>query len=555
MIVLGLHGWEGTHDAAAALLIDGKVVAHIEEERLSRRKHAISAVPRLASHAVLHRAGLSIEDVDIVSYGWDLPEYGRTRKRPWTDFTSRDVLHKIFGSVLRREPRFEWVPHHLAHAAASFYSSGFDQAAVVVVDGQGEGKSISVYRGDRSNISLIRDWGPAFSLGFLYEAATTHCGFSFLDAGKTMGLAAYAARSGDSLPIEWRGDDIVSPIAEGLSEEEVVAQWGRILSARYGEPPRPEQVFDPVRGSFRWKRDDPQRHAPHVAAVAQETIERVLLTLVRYAQQQAGCSNVALSGGVALNCVANALLRNVCGRLFIPPFVHDAGAALGAAMLSTARCGIQVTAPGGADLGLGYSESDLAAAIATSKLSYVSTEDSAVDAAQRLLRGEVIGWFQGRSEVGPRALGCRSILALPYQERQRARINALKGREAWRPLAPSMLRSETSRVFGEVIDSPYMLLSLPMKAECAKMLGAVAHVDGSTRVQTVADTETGAFSRLLQEVKRQTGMAVVLNTSFNAHFEPVVCTPADAIRTFAGLGLDGLVLGPFVLSKPHPGAD
>jgi carbamoyltransferase len=548
MIVLGLHGWDGMHDAAAALVVDGEAVAFVEEERLSRRKHALSARPSLAARAVLHQAGLGWDDVDVVAYGWDLPRYlvGHGRRFDFTD--DGDFLARALEIRARCMPRLAWVDHHDAHAAASFFSSGFREAAVLVVDGQGEERSISLYAADGRGLRRLRTWPPACSLGFLYQAATLYCGFGWLDAGKTMGLAPYAPRPADPLPLVWEGDDLRSPLAPELEEDAAVAAWGRLLVERFGRRPHAESVFDSHTSGLRWRREGVVPHHPDVAAAAQEAVERLMVELVQYAQRETGCSRVALAGGVALNCVANGIASAHCEALFVPPSAHDAGSALGAALLAAHESGDTVRPVARADLGIGYSADEIEAVVARSRLRARRVDDPGAEGARRLVEGQVIGWFQGRGEAGPRALGHRSILALPAVEGNRDRVNRIKGRELWRPLAPSALCGEMEWMFGRALDSPYMLRSIPLTVEARGRVPAVAHVDGSTRVQTV-EHGGGTYARLLEEVRRETGHGVVMNTSFNAPGEPIVCSPADAIRTFSTMGLDALVLGHVVLEK------
>ena len=549
MIVLGLHGWGGTHDAAAALVVDGEVVACIEEERLNRRKHALSDRPRLAARGVLRHSGLCWDDVDVVSYGWNLPRYAPMHGQPWSFADDREFLSSALEIRPSRWPRVEWVGHHDAHAAAGFHSSGFDQAAVLVVDGQGEGKSISLYSADATGIHLLRDWPPCCSLGHLYEAATRHCGFGFLQAGKTMGLAAYGRKPVAPLPLEWRDDDIESPVPDDLDEDAVVDAWRGILSQWYGPPCTPSRVGNSDVNGPAHSADVVASHHPDVAAAAQEAVERLLTSLVDYAQRATGYSHVVLAGGVALNCVANGLVARRCEAFFVPPMAHDAGAALGAAMVTAVRMGDRIRKFHGAALGLAYGTAQCGAAIEANGLRARRIDDPAAEAARRLIAGEIVGWFQGRGEIGPRALGHRSILALPAPAENHRRVNVIKGRETWRPLAPSALASETTWMFGRPVDSPYMLLSLPLADAGLARLPAVAHVDGSTRVQTVAADATSPYARLLGQIGDATGSSVVLNTSFNASFEPIVGTPVDAIRTFRNMGMDALVLDHFVLDK------
>jgi carbamoyltransferase len=547
MIVLGLHGWYGTHDAAAALMIDGCVVAAVEEERLNRRKHAISDQPRLSARAVLTHAGIGWDDVDYVSYGWNLPKYWPSHGQGLTFADDREFMQEALHIRPRRWPKLEWIDHHLAHAAAGYYGSGFLDAAVLVVDGQSEDKSITLYAAHAGELRFVRDWPPSCSLGLLYEAATRHCGFGFLDTGKTMGLAAYGRRPTGPLPLVWDGE-IRSPVPASFEEDAVVNFWCAILRDRFGEPrARNAGSGDRLRGGTG---HDVELHSPDVAAAAQDTIERVLRSLVEYAQAATGYRSVVLTGGVALNCVANGLLADQCDALFVPPAPHDAGAALGAAMITSVRCGHAIQSHESAALGPQYASTEIESILTWNELRVRRVGDPPLEAARRLAAGAVVGWFQGRAEIGPRALGNRSILALPSAARERDRVNRIKGRELWRPLAPSALCSETAWMFGRNVKSPYMLLSLPLTDRAQHRLPAVAHVDGSTRVQTVPDRSDSRFARLLAHVGKMTGASVVLNTSFNAAFEPMVCSPNDAVRSFYDMGLDVLLIDDFILEKP-----
>lgn len=545
MIVLGLHGWRGTHDAAAALVVDGQLVACIEEERLTRQKHAVDAAPVLAARAVLADAGLRVDDVDVVAYGWDLPAY--TAAHGLGGVRDAEVLAAVLGG--KGPKTVTWVQHHVAHAACALATSGFAAAAVLVVDGQGEDKSISLFSASEGRLCFVQDWLPSRSLGLLYEAATLHCGFGFLDAGKTMGLAAHADASDDRLQFTWCDGDFETPLPEDAEEDDVTSGWRAILEERFGSPARPRRVYDRSRSALVWERDDVAAHHPHVAALAQATVEDAVRALVRYAQAATGHRKVVLAGGVALNCVANGLVLNDCEDLFVPPTAHDAGAALGAAMWVALEANEDVTPPTGASYGPGFTNDEIRQALDRSKVSYREVEDPAVEGSLRLLGGEVIGWFQGRMEIGPRALGRRSILAVPDSPHVKDLVNTIKGRELWRPLAPSILEEESVRFFGRELDSPYMLISLPLTEFGLNEAPAVAHVDGSARMQTVRRSSDDPFARLIGEVGAESGMNVVLNTSFNAPGEPVVCTPGDALRTFSTMGLDALLIGDFVVAK------
>lgn len=549
MIILGVHGWAGTHDAAAALIMNGRVMGFVEEERLSRVKHAPSATPRLAVHALLNAHQLAWDDVDVVAFGWDLPRYLQSGRSPLPR-DDRDLLQQCFGSLGARTPEVVWVNHHMAHAASGFFTSPFENAAVLVVDGQGEDRSISLYKGGPAGLALVRDWRPYQSLGFMYEAATKFCGFGHLDAGKTMGLAAFEVAS-EALDLRWENDDIVSPIPQALEEDHVVFGWCKLLEDRFGPARVPPLSFDPARSRLRWAAETAMQHRPDVAAAAQLTLESLMLELVAYARRVTNCGQVVLAGGVALNCVANGRILDTCDALYIPPITHDAGCALGAALTLIHPDTSQRPDLAALDLGISYSTSAYEEAFARAKLRPRYAMNPPLEAALRLEQGRVVAWFQGGGEPGPRALGRRSILAAPRRAEHHALVNRIKSRENWRPLAPSVLEEDVKFLVGRAVDSPHMLQSFSLTAAARQEFPAIAHVDGSARVQTVRANGDGAtpYAKLLQHLKSRTGLGVVLNTSFNDAHEPLVQSPLDALRTFFSTPLDSLVIGDWVIDK------
>ncbi len=551
MIILGVHGWAGTHDAAAALIVNDEVVGFVEEERLSRIKHAPSATPRLAARALLDAHRLTWEGVDVVAFGWDMPRYLPTRNKTLSGASDREILENYFGGIGTRTPQVAWVNHHLAHAASGFYSSQFERAAVLVVDGQGEDRSISLYRGGPDGLVLVRDWLPHQSLGFMYEAVTLYCGFGHLDAGKTMGLAAYGEAL-EPLDLRWIDDDLHSPVPVGLDEDEVVTHWRKLLCDRFGPSSAPRLRLDPTLLRLRWAADGEAQHRPEVAAVAQRTLEGLVSELVAYAIRTTGCRNVVLAGGVALNCVANSHIMYQCDALYIPPVPHDAGCALGAAQWVSHERSCRRPRFDRQDIGLAYTNSEYEDAFARAGLRPRAVDRPAIEAAKRVEAGRVVAWFQGGGEPGPRALGRRSILADPRQAENHSIVNRIKARENWRPLAPSALEDETEFLVGRAVRSPYMLLSLPLTQRAQQELPAITHVDGSSRLQTVSASDgQDPYAELVECMRSRTGYGVVLNTSFNDSHEPIVQSPLDAMRTFHSTPLDSLVIGNWILDK-HP---
>jgi carbamoyltransferase len=547
VIVLGLNGWtEATHDPAAALLIDGRIVAFVEEERLNRVRHAPFLAPVLAAEYVLRAAGVTIEDVDAIAYGWDLPSYYRGRGGEWT-MSDADFVQFLTGMRPKRCPPLYWVRHHDAHAASTYFWSGAESAAVLVADGRGEDNSISVYRAEGTDLKLVRTWPIADSLGVFYHAASVHCGFGRFDAGKTMGLASYGKTAG-ALPITWDADGFTSVIPARARSHQVHQEWLSYFETHHGDAARVPRRYDTLRARMTAEDISPDRLNPDAAALAQATVEQAMLALGQYALRETGADSLCVSGGVALNCVANGLLTASGLDVHLQPVSDDSGVALGAAFLVAAGLGEPVTHDGRVGLGPGYDSADIAAYLRTIGLSATEVTDPSAAAARRLLDGAVIGWFQGGAELGPRALGHRSILTLPTPGTKHSRVNSVKRREQWRPFAPSLLESETPFVFGRALRSPYMLESFTLTDAATEAFPAVSHVDGTARPQTVSD-EAGPFGRLLSRLRADNGHGIVLNTSFNGPGEPIVCTPEDAVRAFHSMSLDSLVIENFVLDK------
>ena len=541
MIALGLNGWnDGTHDPAAAVVADGHVVAFVEEERFSRRKHAVGAFPHQAVRSALAIGGLGPADVDVVAYGWDLERFYRTRNRT---LDLRDAASVITGMSEFRGVELRWIRHHDAHAASAFFGSGFDSAAILVVDAEGESESASIYVAGLDGVRCLRRFGREVSLGLMYRAASDYCGFGQYGAGKTMGLSSYAPDEVEPLPIVGSGDSLESPFGPSDAEDEIISGWQSILESRFGAPGARAPA------SSAGKYPPPEAHKPEAAAAAQATVAATMRFYVREALRLTGSSRLCIAGGVALNCVENAALlldkELELTALHIPPYPHDAGVALGAAQ-SVFGVGA-VHEPARADHGPVASTSDAHAVAMRAGLAVQRVDSPAESVADLLMQDRVVGWVQGRMEVGPRALGCRSILALPSSRETRDRINNLKGREPWRPLAPSVLSEDAPRLFDCPAESPFMLLSLPMSPEGVRQAPGAAHIDGTARLQTVS-MNGSRFRRLLEALRERSGLGCVLNTSFNARGEPIVRSSDEAIATAVALGIDALIVDDLLLT-------
>lgn len=534
-MILGVNapptGW---HDAAACLVDDdGALLAFCEEERLSRVKHAQRSGPVLAVRHCLDAAGAQLGDVDLVAVGWDMPQTARLYGHEWTLAGAPEWLERYLGwrCGAHDMPEVRFVGHHLAHATIAFRASDFERAAVLVVDGNGDDESISIYRADRERgLARKRVWPRSHSLGYLYDAACRHVGFGPLEAGKLMGLSAYGRGAGapawdllaDGAPRAPRGLD------EGDGFNRYVHAWARELDALGGgmrpRRPRAELHLDGL--------------AVQVAVSAQEAVERAMVGLAALARELAGTENLCLAGGVALNCKANGLLG---GPLFAPPAPHDAGTALGAAwhVSPPRRCGARISAfqgpgPGSETLGAldGLSREPLSVA-------------RVCDALQDGRCGAIV---EGRGEIGPRALGHRSIVADPSDPAMRRRVNALKGREPWRPFGAAALSTRAPALWEPRPRlSQYMLAGTPVSDLGRERLPAAIHVDGTTRPQELDPQAGDVLVAVLAEWGERAGGALI-NTSFNGPGEPIVSSRDDAIAAFRRLGLDFLVLDDEIVS-------
>jgi carbamoyltransferase len=557
MNILGINAV--FHESSAALIVDGEVVAACEEERFNRIKHAKEArvdnpheLPDKAIRFCLDYAGIRDSEIDRVAYSFD-PRLRRAEFRAawWPDsqleveFLRRldEVAYaaaKVLGRRLGRALKF--VPHHLAHAASAYYPSGFDPAAILVIDGIGEAACSTLARGDGTRIKTIETLSYPHSLGFLWEQASIHLGFSPYDASKVMGLAAYGDPdrfSRQFATIIQVGEDgyAVDPGALGFPSFDPKG-----LEALLGPRRKPESEILP-------------RHMD-IAAALQAATNAAVAALLRRLERSVGLERLCVAGGVALNCVTNSLIRQVSAfsEIFVPSAPHDAGTAIGAAL--AVHCAERGTSrpPGGATpyLGPQFDEREVLAAVKAAGLTPRRSKDTAREAADMIADGNIIGWFQGRMEFGPRALGNRSLLADPRRPDTRAILNRrVKHREDFRPFAPSVLAEcadEWFDVGSHLASHEYMLFACPAKAGRRDRIPAVVHLDGTARVQLVRREANPRFHDLISRFFARTGVPLVLNTSFNDS-EPIVCTPAHAIATFRSTGIDALFMGDICLTS------
>lgn len=555
MNVLGINAVY--HESAAAIVVNGQVVAACEEERYTRVKHAKEArvdnphvLPENAIRSVLDYAGLRLSDIDLVAYSFD-PRIRRAEFRAewWPDSRLEaeflgnldrvgEAASKIMGRPLGESLRF--VPHHLAHAASAYYPSGYDPAAILVIDGIGEAACTTIARGEGPRIELVDAFTYPHSIGFVWEQASIHLGFSPYDAAKVMGLAAY----GDPGVFK---DQFAKIMRVGETDYAVDPD---ALGFPSFDPKGLETLFGPAR--------EPEEQITtremHIAAALQAATDAAVTALLRRIERLVGFERLCVSGGVALNCVTNSLIRQVSrySDVFIPSAPHDAGTAIGAALAVHCAESGEKPAPSGDTpyLGPEFGEADVLKAVKAAGLTPRRSREPARDAAELIADGNIVAWFNGRMEFGPRALGNRSLLADPRRPDTRAILNQrIKHREDFRPFAPSVLAEHADEWFEigpHLASHEYMLFACPAKEGKRERIPAVLHQDGTARVQLVRRESNPAYHEVISRFFARTGVPLVLNTSFNDS-EPIVCTPAHAIETFRKTGIDALFLGDLYL--------
>lgn len=572
--ILGLNAYHA--DAAAALVQDGRVVAAAEEERFNRIKHS-AGFPIEAIRYCLRQGGLDLRDVDTIAIASKpidhvreeilqilsgRPAYSRQiQKRLQAVAQFRDVravLAREFGVRKDDIPNVEEIPHHHAHVASAYFASGWDDAALLSIDGFGDFSSTLLGRGEGSKIEVLEEVLFPHSIGILYTMVTQFLGFTkYGDEGKVMGLAAFGQ------PVyKDRLKAIIKFKDDGLFELDP----DYFTHPVYGvdmiwedHVPRIEDIFSEkmiaVFGAPRHKYAEISIRDRDLAASLQAVLEDAIMHVIRRLRTLVPkATRLAYAGGVALNCVANLMIREKGGfaDLYIPPAPTDAGTAIGCA-LHVARSSGKVTAEQSrvehSRLGPSYSNDEVEKALEASGLRYERSSRIHEEVAELLAQGRVVGWFRGRGEFGPRALGGRSILADPRRAEMRDSLNVrVKYRENFRPFAASVLEERQAELFQTTWPSPFMLYAVPVKPEMRAKIPAVVHQDGTCRVQTVSAKTHADFHRLISAFAERTGVPLVLNTSFNEN-EPIVCSPSDAIDCFVATKMDALAIEDFLVRR------
>lgn len=537
MNILGISGGIkiGNQDGAAALLVDGQLVAAAEEERFVGIKFANGLLPKNATRFCLERAGLDIRDLDAVVFA------GATYER------FEEILTGFFEMNFGHAPPIRLVDHHRAHAASTYYGSGLDDALVLTMDFSGDRKSTCVYRGSGGELQVLEEIEKPNSLGIFYSAMTQYLGFQRdSDEYKVMGMAAYGQPTLDLsniLEITETGYRFHHKWIRGVTKDQPSPSKQEPLYERLPVPIEPRVPGTPI-----------QREHFELAASAQHQLEEAVLQLVRYHASRSEMRRLCVAGGVALNCLMNQRLREsgVLDEVYAPPICSDAGLALGAAYLEAHRQGDKPQPLEHAYWGPEFSPPQIRTVLDRAGSKFQEASDPVAEAVKRIAAGYIVGWFQGRMEYGPRALGSRSILASPRQAEMKDIINAkVKFREEFRPLAPSLNDDDGARYFEKYCPSPYMTQTFAATEVAKKNVPAIVHADGTSRLQTVDARWKPDYAELIRQVGKATGEPIVLNTSLNAYNDPMACEPQHAMRTFYATGLDCLVLGPFVLDKPN----
>lgn len=547
------------HDSACCLIKDGVLVAAAEEERFSRLKHD-NGIPSNAFRYCLKEAGVTIADVTRIAYYED--PYKKAARQLWAGLPgilndpkrrfridpgrAEDEIRQCLGY----DDAIEFVDHHLSHAASAFYFSGFKEADILTVDGVGEWATTTYGRGIGQEIDLFEEVSFPNSLGLFYSTITAYLGFEVNDAEyKVMGLAPYGKPRHVDKVLQLISNDEGGQYRLNMEYFDFLngeRMYSDRLPELFGEKPRvPESELLPFHMDM--------------AASVQRALEVLLLDKVAYLHDRYPSDNLCMAGGVALNCVANGkiLRQGPFKKLFVQPAASDAGGALGAAAIACVRHSqdkLSSEPLRHVYLGPRYSSRDVARVVQPGPLARSAIDCSSDPGrliratAERLADGKVIGWFQGRMEFGPRALGARSIIADPRRPEMRDRINALvKMREAFRPFAPAVLESKMAEHFEMDHASPFMLETCQVISDLS--LPAITHVDGSARVQTVNEHTNRRFHDLLVEFDRLTGCPILLNTSFNLRGEAIVLDPVHAIWCFAISNIDALVMEDFIIDR------
>lgn len=601
MNVLGILGFG--QNPAACILQDGKLVAFVEEERMTRLKGSDGMFPTKSVTWCMKKAKLNLEQIDKIAFGWDANRYpysvgtsftksyfkywGANRKSTRIQKSDSSSMAQAFetlmeyhpdrirtkirkglraGGLTGKFPQIEFVNHHLSHAYSTYFCSNFDKAGILTIDGSGEDVSTELFVADGNNVRSVEKYPIPHSLGWFYAAITQYLGFiPYRDEGKLMGLAALGEERRDTN--KW-----IEPLSKVLVITEDSYQvnpiytklGGHYYADRYtdefvklitGVDAEAQPIFYGDKGMKDGKPVSKYLLDTYIdiAWAAQELLEQAAIMLAKKLVNNYGVKNLCIAGGVGMNCKLNGeiLQKSGCENIFVQPASSDAGTALGAAMA--------VALQGGDDVrnhlintyyGPSSTNDEILALLKNAKLKYTKLDDASAKGAELLEQGKIISWFQGQMEFGARALGNRSILANPVFPDMKLKVNdEVKYRENWRPFCPSMIDEAKNDYLVDVNEASFMIVAYHMQEKVKKDVPAIVHVDGTARPQAVTQKANPKFHSLISNLGKKTGHPVVMNTSFNVRGEPIVVSPLDAVRCFYSNGLDALIIGDFLLEK------
>jgi carbamoyltransferase len=564
LVVLGVNGWESKgHDASACLLINDKIVSFVEEERFTRKRYAYDVFPINAIKYCLEVNKLSLEDINYLAYGWDMPRLYKLNDLKY-HYSDKKLIEMLFPNKLYPQERYDnlpkliYVKHHLAHAASAYYVSGFKDASILVLDGQGEDSSGMLGVGRRGEIIILKKIPIQYSLGYFMEAACVFLGLRTSDAGKLMGLAGHGKPifNFSEFKLTKEGYEVgraKKKLEKGRDQQEMVIKfWLKRFNEKFPQ-------FKPVKmGRFNRLTGLSTEElimsdfSKNFAASVQKELETVILHLASNLIKKTGEKKLVYAGGVALNCTTNGRIisEGYAEDLYIQPAANDAGVSLGAALhVAYAKGKFNFKPMQTCYYGPEFTDREIEQELKRLKVFYRKERNISRKTAKEISTGKVVAWFQGKMEVGPRALGSRSIVANPMLKEMHSIVNTIKSREQWRPLAPSVTEEDIDKFFEKAHKSPFMLFTHAVNNEYREKIPAVIHADGTTRFQSVSRKVNKNYYNLIDEFGKITGVPIILNTSLNIGGEPIVMTPKQALAAFYNSPIDCLAIGNFWIQK------
>lgn len=573
MNILGITGLGVS--PAACLVRDGRLIAMAEEERFNRFKGSYGMLPEKATQFCLNYGNLSLDDIDYIAFPWDVYKYKfympyflfitylkrapKIKSNAWLttlaellkyqpDRAKVSLISMLRKAGLRgRIPPIEFIPHHLAHATSSFYCSGFDEAYILVIDGSGEDICTTVFKGKGLDIEEKKCFKIPDSLGWFYQSITEFLGFlPNMDEGKTMALAAYGEYN----------EKIYSKFKKMIffnknGDYKYDASYSFLGRHTYGEIYSDKMVG--LFGNMRYRNEPLQQIYKDIAFAAQDILEKIVISIVEDVSRASDYNKkLCITGGVSLNCKMNGAIakQDYIEHIFIPPFSNDAGSALGAALYLSKEKGYNPKfRMEHAYWGPEFSNDEIKQLLDRSGAKFKEDSDIEISVAKLLSQDKIVGWFQGRMEIGPRALGARSILANPTKDRMKEKVDKIKSREDWRPFAPSILYEKKDEYLIRAKESPFMTLAFEVGEKIKEKIPAIVHIDNTARPHLVKRDVNPRYWKLISEFEKISGIAAILNTSFNIQGEPIVCSPIEALKTFYATDIEYLAIGNFLVYK------